>query len=107
MRVKLVMSMMSDGASVSRVITITIWIAVLKFWRSLPFPIWKFTNGVPGEETEGGCGADGAVGARGAAGAVGEVSKGGNGVGPGAGVCAFADEASMASSRAIRNDLKQ
>ena len=106
MRVKLVMSMMSDGASVSRVITMTIWIAVLKFWRSLPFPICRFTNGVPGAETEGGCGAVGAVGALGAAGATGELSKGGNGVGPGAGVCAVADDARRASNRASRNGLK-
>ena len=31
MRVKLVMSMMSDGARVRSVITTTIWIAVLRF----------------------------------------------------------------------------
>ena len=87
MRVKLVISMMSDGASVSSVITMTIWIAVLRFCLSLPFPTWRLINGAPGAET---CGAVGAVGARGAAGAVGELSNGGNGVGPGAGVCACA-----------------
>jgi len=63
-------------------------------------------NGAPGAEIEAGCGAVGAVGARGAAGAAGELNSGGNGVGPGAGVCALADEARMASKRAIKNDLK-
>ena len=69
MRVKLVMSITSDGASVSSVITNTIWMAVLRFWRSLPLPICKFTNGVAIEGTEGGLGAAGAAGAKGALGA--------------------------------------
>ena len=97
MRVKLVMSMIREGASVSSVITITICMAVLRFSRSFPLPIWRLINGLPGAETDG---ALGAVGALGAAGAVGEVSRGGKGVGPG--VCAWAGVASKASMQERR-----
>jgi hypothetical protein len=72
-RVKLVINMINDGASVSSVITTTIWMAVLKFWRSFPLPIWKLTIGALGAATLGARGAVGAIGAAGGNGALGEI----------------------------------